>query len=579
MNYTFKMIRRVAGKNIKSLYLPIVLSCLDALLHMGMFSAMVLTIIELIGGIFTVQKLTLYSVILVLLFLVRAILFSVNYTQVQYRGADISAQQRLALGDHIRSLNLGYFNKNSIGRLMSTLTTDITDFEQVLTHSLASLIKVLFFSALALLFAFMVSWQYGLIATVLILIAFPLMRLSGAMSQKYGGRQRASVSRVISRIVEYINGIRTFKLYNMTGEKFQRLDDSFTSLKKDSVKLELSIMPFSISFSFVTSLILPAALILAPALYQSGAIDTQRMIALLMIGVSLSSMMATLGSLYPELKYLGKAAENILQTRQEAPLPYREEAAQLSFFDVIFSHVDFAYEMGVPVLRDVSFSVKPGTTTALVGPSGSGKTTLLRCLNFLETPDQGQIVVQGDTLFDADDPATQRESEVRKKRLHFGLVFQNFNLFPHYTVMKNIIDAPIHVDKVSRTEAVARAEKLLAQLGLSDKADAYPYQLSGGQQQRVSIARALALQPRILFFDEPTSALDPELTAEVLKVIRQLASEHMTMIIVTHEMQFAREVSDRIIFMEQGVIVEEGSPEALFTTENARVREFIGKLQ
>ena len=151
--------------------------------------------------------------------------------------------------------------------------------------------------------------------------------------------------------------------------------------------------------------------------------------------------------------------------------------------------------------------------------------------------------------------------------------------------MKNIIDAPIHVDKVSRTEAVARAEKLLAQLGLSDKADAYPYQLSGGQQQRVSIARALALQPRILFFDEiiyfdePTSALDPELTAEVLKVIRQLASEHMTMIIVTHEMQFAREVSDRIIFMEQGVIVEEGSPEALFTTENARVREFIGKLQ
>ena len=280
MNYTFKMIRRVAGKNIKSLYLPIVLSCLDALLHMGMFSAMVLTIIELIGGIFTVQKLTLYSVILVLLFLVRAILFSVNYTQVQYRGADISAQQRLALGDHIRSLNLGYFNKNSIGRLMSTLTTDITDFEQVLTHSLASLIKVLFFSALALLFAFMVSWQYGLIATVLILIAFPLMRLSGEMSQKYGGRQRASVSRVISRIVEYINGIRTFKLYNMTGEKFQRLDDSFTSLKKDSVKLELSIMPFSISFSFVTSLILPAALILAPALYQAGVIDTQRMIAL-----------------------------------------------------------------------------------------------------------------------------------------------------------------------------------------------------------------------------------------------------------------------------------------------------------
>ena len=231
------------------------------------------------------------------------------------------------------------------------------------------------------------------------------------------------------------------------------------------------------------------------------------------------------------------------------------------------------------VLRDISFDLQKGEALAIIGSSGSGKTTLLRCLNFLETADTGSITVAGETLWSADDARTQSEAVLRKKRLHFGLVFQNFNLFPHYTVMKNIIDAPIHVDKVSRTEAVARAEKLLAQLGLSDKADAYPYQLSGGQQQRVSIARALALQPKILFFDEPTSALDPELTAEVLKVIRQLASEHMTMIIVTHEMQFAREVSDRIIFMEQGVIVEEGSPEALFTTENVRVREFIGKLQ
>ena len=374
------------------------------------------------------QRLTLYGVILVLLFLVRAILFSVNYTQVQYRGADISAQQRLSLGDHIRSLNLGYFNKNSIGRLMSTLTTDITDFEQVLTHSLASLIKVLFFSALALLFAFMVSWQYGLIATVLILIAFPLMRLSGEMSQKYGGRQRASVSRVISRIVEYINGIRTFKLYNMTGEKFQRLDDSFTSLKKDSVKLELSIMPFSISFSFLTSLILPAALILAPALYQAGVIDTQRMIALLMIGVSLSSMMATLGSLYPELKYLSKAAENILQVRQEAPLPYREDAAQLNAFDVSFSHVNFAYEKNVPVLHDVSFSVKPGTTTALVGPSGSGKTTIISLISRFWDVSKGSITIGGSDI---------REQSPDVLTGKMAIVFQDVYLL-HDTIANNI---------------------------------------------------------------------------------------------------------------------------------------------
>ena len=245
------------------------------------------------------------------------------------------------------------------------------------------------------------------------------------------------------------------------------------------------------------------------------------------------------------------------------------------------NHVKKSFD-GNGVLEDISLTVKKGEVVSIIGPSGSGKSTLLRCATLLEKMDGGELIYLGQTAASEKTDKNGRvqceyasKAELHKIRKCFGLVFQNFNLFPHYTVMKNIIDAPIHVDKVSRTEAVARAEKLLAQLGLS----AYPYQLSGGQQQRVSIARALALQPKILFFDEPTSALDPELTAEVLKVIRQLASEHMTMIIVTHEMQFAREVSDRIIFMEQGVIVEEGSPEALFTTENARVREFIGKLQ
>lgn len=241
---------------------------------------------------------------------------------------------------------------------------------------------------------------------------------------------------------------------------------------------------------------------------------------------------------------------------------------------------------GNDVLRDISVRVRKGEVVSIIGPSGSGKSTLLRCATLLEKMDGGELIYLGRTA--AGEQKDKKgntqcvyasKAELKNIRKCFGLVFQNFNLFPHYTVMKNIIDAPIHVDGVSRTEAVERAEKLLAQLGLSDKAQAYPYQLSGGQQQRVSIARALALQPKILFFDEPTSALDPELTVEVLKVIRQLAKEHMTMIIVTHEMQFAREVSDRIIFMEQGVIVQEGTPEQIFTTQNSRVREFIGRIK
>lgn len=248
------------------------------------------------------------------------------------------------------------------------------------------------------------------------------------------------------------------------------------------------------------------------------------------------------------------------------------------------NHVKKGFD-GNGVLEDISLKVHEGEIVSIIGPSGSGKSTLLRCATLLEKMDGGELKYQGETAAsEKTDRKGQKhcvyapKADLRRIKRTYGLVFQNFNLFPHYTVLKNIIDAPIHVDKISKEEAMKRAQKLLVQLGLEDKADAYPFQLSGGQQQRVSIARALALQPKVLFFDEPTSALDPELTVEVLKVIRQLAKEHMTMIIVTHEMQFAREVSDRIIFMEQGVIVEEGSPEKVFATGNGRVREFIGKL-
>ena len=238
------------------------------------------------------------------------------------------------------------------------------------------------------------------------------------------------------------------------------------------------------------------------------------------------------------------------------------------------------------VLEDISFDLEQGQALAIIGSSGSGKTPLLRCLNFLETPDQGQIVVQGDTLFDADDPATQRESEVRKKRLHFGLVFQNFNLFPQYTALENVMLAGellareqpgYKADKKAiHAQLEAQARDLLAQMGLSERAGHYPHQLSGGQQQRVAIARALALHPDILCFDEPTSALDPELTGEVLRVLRDLADRKTTMIIVTHEMHFARDVADRILFMDGGVVVEEGPARQLIDhPQEERTKQFL----
>ena len=237
------------------------------------------------------------------------------------------------------------------------------------------------------------------------------------------------------------------------------------------------------------------------------------------------------------------------------------------------------------VLNDISFTLEKGQALSLIGSSGSGKTTLLRCLNFLETPDGGSITVNGELLFDAADPATRREADVRRKRLHFGLVFQSFNLFPQYTALQNVTLAPEllakeredYKQKKKEIHAAIEAEgrELLAAMGLTDRAGHYPHQLSGGQQQRVAIARALAMHPDILCFDEPTSALDPELTGEVLRVIRSLAEKHTTMIIVTHEMSFARDVSDRVIFMDEGFIVEQGGSEVISDPKMERTRRFL----
>ena len=237
---------------------------------------------------------------------------------------------------------------------------------------------------------------------------------------------------------------------------------------------------------------------------------------------------------------------------------------------------------GTEVLKGIDFSLEQGEALSVIGSSGSGKTTLLRCLNFLERPDAGSITVKGETLLDCSDLSTLKESQIRQKRLHFGLVFQSFNLFPQYTALENVLLAPrllaaeMPGQFADKERLNAEALELFADIGLSDRMNNYPHQLSGGQQQRVAIARALIMHPDILCFDEPTSALDPELTGEVLKVIRGLSEQNTTMIIVTHEMEFARDVADKVIFMDGGVICEQGDPQEVFNNpKEERTRQFL----
>ena len=234
---------------------------------------------------------------------------------------------------------------------------------------------------------------------------------------------------------------------------------------------------------------------------------------------------------------------------------------------------------GLQVLKDVSIHVNEGEVVSIIGSSGSGKSTLLRCATLLTLIDDGEVSYMGNKTVWTENGKVCLPNKTKLKEIQscFGLVFQNFNLFPHYSVLRNVMEAPVCVAGVPKKQAEEKAMELLKKLGLDTKADAYPCELSGGQSQRVSIARALALEPKILFFDEPTSALDPELTGEVLKVIKSLTDLHITMVIVTHEMAFAKEISDRIIFMDKGVIVEDASPDEVFSSDNERTREFLGK--
>jgi ATP-binding cassette subfamily B protein len=604
MKTTLAMIRRIAGSQTRRLILPVVFACVESLLQAAMYGAMIATILDLLAGGFTQDRLILYTLIVAATFLVRCVFTAVNYVQTQYRGAEITESLRLTLGDHIRSLNLGYFNSNSIGTLVSALTTDISDFEVVLTHSLATFFKIVFFSVVALAFSFVIDWRFALIVLAIILLSLPLMGVSARVAKRRGGVLRSAIHGVISRVVEYISGIKTFRLYNLTGKKFRRLDDSFQELKRASIKMELSVMPYAIGFSTLTSWIIPVALVAGTLLFGQGLAAAQ-VIALIMIALALSAMMTSLGSLYPEMAFLNRAGESIVRIMDEKPLGGEKHlgdawsledaegvrsreawdkgtvhlscptapsakmsdtglnrtdepspcptgnAASPSRYDVAFEHVRFGYADDVEVLHDISFTAKAGSATALVGPSGSGKTTVVSLISRFWDTTGGRITIGGEDI---------RGVVPDDLTGHMAVVLQDVYL------LNDTIENNIKVGKqdATRDEVVAAAQAAQCHEFIAALPQGYDTvvgeggnTLSGGEKQRVSIARALIKNAPIVLLDETTSSLDADNEREINRALDALM-EGRTVIVIAHRLNTVQ-TADAILVLDKGVIAEQGT--------------------
>lgn len=558
MNQLIQAIKKIAGNRAKTLVPVIIMSCVDSILHMGMFGIMIGTMIELITGTFTLDHLMLYSIILIALFAARAILSAISYTQTQYKGAEITADLRLRLGNHIRKVNLGYFNQNSIGKLTSILTTDISDFEQVLTKSLSSFFKIIFFTGLAFVFAFFIDWRFAFIVAAVILISLPIIDRGGKVAKNKSDNYRKAVNGVISRIVEYISGMRTFRLYNMTGDKFERLDDSYIKLKKESIKMELAIMPFSTVFSLLTSLIIPIALVIGTVFWKGG-MESVNIVVLIMVAISIANMMVTLGTLYPEMKFLNKSADNIISVMDEQPLPFQNENTALENYDIEFENVSFSYTGNTDVIKNISFLARQGTTTALIGPSGSGKTTIASLVSRFWDVTEGQIRIGGTDI---------RKISPDGLTEHMAVVFQDVYLL-NDTIANNIrVGKPDATDEqVIEAAKAAQCHSFIMELpsGYQTMVGEGGSTLSGGEKQRISIARAFIKDASIVLLDETTSNLDADNEIAIGKALDRLMSGK-TVIVIAHRLNTIMS-ADNILVLDKGRISEQGTHHELMAND------------
>ena len=548
-------IKTLSGKEFKRLKKPVFLLVIDSLFYMMNYMMFYFTIVDLIMETFTLNKIIVYTAIMIVANTVRYLFNRVGYTGIQSQGARIIQDLRLRMGDHLRNLNLGYFNKHNIGNVINIITNDLQDFEHVLTHSTSELIKLGILSVYLLLVTFAISPILGILQVIIAAAGAIFIVLGMKKSSKIALKKKHTMDNVVSRMVEYISGMELFKSYNLAGEKFKRLKDSFNDLKKESINTEIALAPYILIFQLTVDISFALLLLASTQFFISGSINKIMFFSYIIIGLSLSNILKAFSGQYVFFQYMKLATDKLINVYNEKEISYEFEVMPFKNYDIKFENVNFSYEKDKPVLKNISFEAKQRTSTALVGSSGSGKTTVTNLIARFWDCQSGIISIDGTDI-----------TKIYPEELltNISMIFQDVYL------VNDTIENNIKLGKPDATheEVVKAAKDASCHEFITELENSYDTvvgeggsTLSGGEKQRISIARALLKDTPIILLDEATASLDADNEHEIRKSLDKLI-KNKTVITIAHKLNTIKNY-DQIIVMSDGIIEEKGTHEEL----------------
>ena len=548
-------IKTLSGKEFKRLKKPVFLLVIDSLFYMINYMMFYFTIVDLITETFTLNKIIVYTAIMIVANTVRYLFNRVGYTGIQSQGARIIQDLRLRMGDHLRNLNLGYFNKHNIGNVINIITNDLQDFEHVLTHSTSELIKLGILSVYLLLVTFAISPILGILQILIAAAGAIFIVLGMKKSSKIALKKKHTMDNVVSRMVEYISGMELFKSYNLAGEKFKRLKDSFNDLKKESINTEIALAPYILIFQLTVDISFALLLLASTQFFISGSINKIMFFSYIIIGLSLSNILKAFSGQYVFFQYMKLATDKLINVYNEKEISYEFKVMPFKNYDIKFENVSFSYEKDKTVLKNISFKAKQGTSTALVGSSGSGKTTVTNLIARFWDCQSGIISIDGTDI-----------TKIYPEELltNISMIFQDVYL------VNDTIENNIKLGKPDATheEVVKAAKDASCHEFITELENSYDTvvgeggsTLSGGEKQRISIARALLKDTPIILLDEATASLDADNEHEIRKSLDKLI-KNKTVITIAHKLNTIKNY-DQIIVMSDGIIEEKGTHEEL----------------